>query len=127
VAAFEQSPPLERVDEGDHATRRDLEPLRERLLGLALGRRHRAQQRELARFELERGKNLLEAPADRVAERGEHEADCLECGFWGARCGHAALVQAVGLVLPHPTIISERKDLWYRSFCTELFRQRRLA
>ncbi len=78
VAAFEQAARLERVDERDHAAGRDLQALADRLLGLALGGAHRAQQRELARFELQRREDLVEASADRIADRGEHEADRLE-------------------------------------------------
>ena len=75
VPAFEQRARLERVDERHHATRRDLQPLADRLLGLALGGAHRAQQRELARLELQRRERFAEASRDGVSDRGDREPD----------------------------------------------------
>ena len=74
-AAFEQSAPLELVDQRHHTTRGNTELLAHRLLGVALTRTDHAQQRELARLELQRRETRREPPRHRVPERGEHEAD----------------------------------------------------
>ena len=78
MPAFEQRPLLERIDERHHAAGRDLQPLADSLLGLALPVGDRAQQGELAWLELERRENLAEVLGDRVADRRQHERDPAE-------------------------------------------------
>jgi hypothetical protein len=53
-AAFEQAARLERVNQPDHAARRNAQALAHRLLRAAFIQAHPAQQRELAGLELER-------------------------------------------------------------------------
>ncbi len=51
--AFQQTPRLQRVDEGDHPARRDPQLLGDRVLGLPFGGTHGAQKSEIARLDVE--------------------------------------------------------------------------
>jgi len=114
VTAFEQRACLERVHERDHATRRYLQSLADRLLGLALGGADRAQQRELARLERQRRERLAKAPGDRIADRGEREADRAKRHVIRLRgWRHARRPRLISMlrINHHEMIISQRKDL----------------
>src|SRR5665213_1981924 len=104
-AALDQPARFVRVDEADHAARGNPQPLADRLLGVALRSGEGAQQREVARFDVQRRERLREATGDRVAEAREREADrakrsaCRQVEF-----GHCFL------------IITTNKHLSYKSF-----------
>ncbi len=59
--AFEQAALLERVEKGNHPAGQNSHSLAQRLLREAFSRSHRAQEREIARLEIQRGEDLTEA------------------------------------------------------------------
>ena len=98
--ALEQAALLELVDDRDHPAGGDVEPLRERVLWLAVAGRHGAEQCELARLEPERPQHAVEPARDRVAEAREHEPDTpkrrrFRFARFGFACGHADMIQLV--------------------------------
>src|SRR5579859_3526495 len=66
---------LELVDDRDHSAARDLHPLAERLLRLALLEADRPEHGEFPRVQLERLEDGLEALRDGVADRRQIEGD----------------------------------------------------
>jgi hypothetical protein len=82
--ALDQPSRLQLVDDRDHSARRDVQPFREHLLRLPVGRLDGTEHSELARMELQRLERAVKPPRDRVAERRQHEADAA-----GSRVGLA--------------------------------------
>lgn len=75
LAALEQPPLFQRVDEGDHAARGDAHSLPDRVLRDALASRDAPQQGELSGFEPERREQFVKAAGERVPRRRDGEPD----------------------------------------------------
>jgi hypothetical protein len=93
---LEQAALLEPVDEGDHAARRDLERLRQRLLGLPLCRRNVSKQHDFARIEVQTSHSFPPEARGVEADLGEQE-------------GGAGHTQAIGALIRCVAISQQEK------------------